>query len=330
MALKTEDDYQDEIDDLKKEIDRLYDEGTDKGFKLKREEEMEQEQRALETEKDYQREYDAIYKEAETISKKLESEALELLDKYNAAHRELKEVQNKYVDLKKKYAVAENKLEESDQKYIKKLDKLVEEAKKKGFKIKEGVIDRNLPTEFETRKNLIIADLTDLEARKNEVLQSLEARALETQEDYQSEIKYYKEDISFYENYIKEHQSNVEKYEVYIDKHKPNIEKYEKLIKEAKDAIEKLYKAGTKKGFKLKRGADLDFETRAMDNQKAYQQEINDWAEQVEDRIEKYKRDLESAEYWKEEAQKDYKSMLDVYDEGTKKGFKLKVKKFKI
>ena len=48
MTLKTEDDYQDKIDDLIKEIDRLYDEGTDKGFKLKRGEEMDFEARKQE------------------------------------------------------------------------------------------------------------------------------------------------------------------------------------------------------------------------------------------------------------------------------------------
>ena len=263
MALKTEDDYQDEIDDLIKEIDRLYDEGTDLGFKLKREEEMDQEERALETqedyqreldrvedeatkielqimdkedeinklkadikklqakqdplldkankleaeakkkgfklkrseeadfeiraletEKDYQREYDRIYSEAEAAGKKLEEEWVKKNKECTDLHKEMQTAIAKYQSAKKEANQIEGKLEASDQKYIKMIDKVVAEAKKKGFKIKESHISRGFIIDFETRKNSIIADLTGLEERKQEVLARLEQRALETEKDY--------------------------------------------------------------------------------------------------------------------------------------------------
>lgn len=149
-ALKTEDDYQDEIDDLIKEIDRLYDEGTDKGFKLKREEEMEQEVRALETQKDYQNavsEYMAKYEDQLSASYKIEREAKKLM------------------------AQAEKIRQDAEKNYFSKAKKLQSEAEGKGFD--DIKLKRSEEADFATRKNSIIANLTDLETKKNEVLANI-------------------------------------------------------------------------------------------------------------------------------------------------------------
>lgn len=161
MALKTEDDYQDEIDDLMKEIDRLYDEGTDKGFNLKREEEMEQEKRALET-------------------------------------------------------------------------------------------------DFETRKNSIIANLTDLEARKNEVLDGLELRALETEADFEKALRKIDNERAKNKDYIGKLEADKRKYEKQRNALQMELNEVETLLKNARAedvALEKEFnkmeQKAKKKGFHI-------------------------------------------------------------------------------
>ena len=389
MALETEDDYQDEIDDLMKEIDRLYDEGTDKGFKLKREEDMDQEERAtndkelqkklgdrgkkidqlkeldeeyselkiqlkkleddedliksvdgmnsnkkridkikaemkilekekktlssqidkltdkieelqrgedmdfetrknsiiadltglearkqevldrlelraLETEKDYQREYDRLYAEAESIGKKLEAEGEKKVKEYNDLYDEMQSTISKYQMAKKELKQIEDKLEASDQKYIKMIDKLVAEAKKKGFKIKESHISRSLTTDFELR-------------------------ALETEKEYQNNIDVAKKNLKSGEENIKNMTKKIKELE-------DSIKATEDLMELYKDRIDRVYKEGTKKGFKLKRSEETGFEVRALETFEDYQdkmdlmvKEANRLAATYEDEWAKYK-----------------------------------------
>ena len=263
---------------------------------------------------------------------------------------------------------------------------------------------------FELRKNLIIANLTDLEARKNEVLAGLELRALETEKDFQKAYDkinaQWKEQFDLEETLRNSMKSKIAKMQNELDdqiaeaknkaaklfKEKQKIwfdaknkgfdlkersaeldfetraletekdyqREYDALMelihKEQKAARESkeewlIFKAqeekhlkyaanyikesnelvaeAKKKGFKLKRSEETDFEVRFLKTQKDYQQEIDDWAEQVEDRLEKVKFAEEDAKYWKEEAKADAKSMEKVYKEGTAKGFKLKMKTYK-
>ena len=248
MALETQDDYQDKIDDLMKEVEKLYDEGTDKGFKLKREGEMDQEQRALETQDDYQKAYDKLDAKMKKENEEWSKKSLEILDKVEKLENELSKWNNELKKIEK----------QSDAVYDKdwhELKDIWDEAKKKGFKLKGSF--RSVSRNFESRKNSIIADLTDLEARKNEVLAGLEQRALETEKDYQKQYDKYANEAKKYEEEVKKWQSKIDKLP---DNHTER--ELNKLISEKKEAFDNMtnlkesmlyiLKQAKKKGFKIK------------------------------------------------------------------------------
>ena len=70
-------------------------------------------------------------------------------------------------------------------------------------------------------------------------------------------------------------------------------------------------------------------EARALKTEKDYQREIDDWADQVEDRLEKAKDSEKIAASYRDEAKADAKYMEKIYKEGKAKGFNLKIKTFK-
>ena len=102
MALKTEDDYQDKIDDLIKEIDRLYDEGTDLGFSLKRSED-----RASDTYEWLQKQYDKLGDEYEKYFKQLKDAD----DEYTELEIKLYKLEKDEDALKKTEGLGSNKRE---------------------------------------------------------------------------------------------------------------------------------------------------------------------------------------------------------------------------
>ena len=285
MALETQDDYQDKIDDLMKEVEKLYDEGTDKGFKLKREEDMDQEERALETERDYQKLIDKMQQNINKSSKEVEK-----LD------NQKKQLQSKIKDIEKDGGDT-SKLEKQLKEIIQdanreaqycgqmatEINKMYKEGTAKGFKLKK----RGEDMDFEARKNSIIADLTDLESRKNEVLAGLEQRALETQEDYQKaydklDAKMKKENEEWSKKSL-EILDKVEKLESELSKWNNELKKIEKQSDAVYDkdwhGLKDIWDEAKKKGFKLKgsfRSEVTDFETRALETEKDYQNEYDD------------------------------------------------------
>ena len=344
MALDTQKEYQDEIDKTKKhfesgekllkdlnkklsetqgsikatetlmdlqekKIDKLYKEGSSKGFKLKRAKELVAELRALETEDDYQdkiddllREVEDLYDEGTDKGYKLKRE--EEMEQEERALDTQADYQNEYDENKKKFIEAKkqknkailklNTAKEDIKKWDKEfeywadqeamwagfMEKLVGKANAKGFKLKRGE-----QMDFEKRKHSIIAGLTDLEARKQDVLDSLEARALETQEDYQKaydklDAKMKKEN----EEWSKKSLEILDKIEA-LQSELKRIEKqsdaiYDKDWHELKD----IWDEAKKKGFKLKgvfRSEETDFEVRALETLEDYQKQYDKYANEA-------------------------------------------------
>lgn len=227
-TLKTEDDYQDKIDDLLKEVEDLITEAEDKGFDVKkREEEMEQEVRALKTEKDYQKAWNDMYEQKQKYKKQV----------YQFSY-DINELEKQIKILSKQKVEAQKLLDESD----KELVKIFNEGKKKGFDVKR-------------------CEEMDFEARKQEILASLEKRALETEKDYQKAYNEVKEEI---EKLLDTYKKVNDKFLSQIDSLKESIKDVErkriseeedanKNHKQLKDDMEKIYNEAKKKGFSLKK-----------------------------------------------------------------------------
>lgn len=157
MALETQDDYQDKIDDLMKEVEKLYDEGTDKGFKLKRSEEMNLEERKQEILANLEER--AVYKSEKDYIKTVNSfneKIKELQDEYDKYYS--KSAVEKFIkqELESQERIIRNRYEREGLSLKNKIDynkKLLEnahnEAKKQGFKVK-----RSEETDFEVRAKL--------------------------------------------------------------------------------------------------------------------------------------------------------------------------------
>lgn len=231
MALETQDDYQDKIDDLMKEVEKLYDEGTDKGFKLKREEEMEQEVRALETEKDYQKKIDSFKDEIsynKQIVKKVEQKMTE----------EVASIKKKFQKELDNYKVEIELLEEG-------IANVYKEGTKKGFKLKRS-------------------EEMNLEERKQEILASIEARALNTQKAYQKEIDKYNEKLKelqddmdkFYSDaaikkHLKSYLASMEN--KFLSQEENGKRECLREIEKCKKIIDQFYKEAKGKGFDVKK-----------------------------------------------------------------------------
>ena len=284
---KTEDEYQDAIHDLMKEVEDLVSEAEDKGFSVKkRDEELDQEERALETKEDYQREYDKWEKEYQKCHGEMQKIA-KVLNPYFDRMGDLKDYMHnlekgskEYEELKREYDEMEKKYSKLKDKYDRLMDKRTEaenkctdilnEAKKKGFKVKRGAV-----MSFEERKNSILADITDLEERKAGVIAGLELRALETEKDFQKEYdRLYKDGVKFYQ--LRE---KLEDKAVLLEKQLKEVEKEYELnerdIKNTNARLEQLVKDAKSKGFTIKRSESTDYEVRALKTQDDYQKAVD-------------------------------------------------------
>ena len=315
MALETEDDYQDKIDDLMKEVEKLYDEGTDKGFKLKRLEEIEKEFRALETHRDYQAAYNDEKGELEKVKTAFAKVSEKLVKQIEALEQAIK-------DARRKLEVEEEEANSCYKEIKDKMNKIFDEAKSKGYKLKRGKV-------------------MDFETRKQEILNSLEARAIyKSEKDYIKTVKSMKEKI-------KELEDEFDRYytKSAIDKHvKSELESQERLIRaryerEANSIKSKIaywnrlldnaHDEAKKQGFKVQRSYETDFEVRALETEKDYQKKLNEIVDENNDVTSEYRDMLARLERFKEKASATARVCKKKFDkymaEAKSKGFNPKV-----
>lgn len=296
-ALNTQKDYQKAIDELWDEIDDLLGEGKkyldkidmirakispiedqakklrkeaeSKGFKIKsksmandkyyiqivrsKEESSDIELRALETQEDYQKAIDKLRNEA---------------NKYNKLANDCEKDTNDYI---KKKSIERNMYLKKVEEILDEIFDIKDEAKKKGFNIKNTRSSYNRD-DLETRKKEIVANLTNFEERKNAVLDNLEARALKTQEDYQKEYdkcwrqlaSLARDWIDSYEQYkeeIKGYKKNGDKVAVndLTKQMKKEEQEYHKEAAKVNDKIKTIVAAAKKLDYKLKERNVIDF-----------------------------------------------------------------------
>lgn len=276
-ALNTEQDYQKEYDNLKKQYNF---------FKAQNEKASERYSKKLkelnELSKDARAELDKAMKanndemdnildkvtklQAEAKSKGFKIKRSEENDDIELRALNTQEDYQHYVDRYiKQYNNIRKKIEEHEEiikdyqkelkECLKEIDETQLEGKKKGFKVNTGNLGKRSEeaTDLETRKKEIVANLTDLEERKNEILSNLETRALKTQDDYQKaydELKDKALDINGEITKIqKQEREEVNKvYDKYATLRNKLVKQYNDLCMEGA----KLEKEAKSKGFKIK------------------------------------------------------------------------------
>ena len=318
MALDTQKEYQDEIDKTKKhfesgekllkdlnkklsetqgsikatetlmdlqekKIDKLYKEGSSKGFKLKRAKELVAEIRALETQDDYQDKIDDLMKEVEKLYdegtdlgfKLKRGEQMDFEKRKHSILADLTDLEARKQDV---LAGLEYRALNTEKDYQKEIDRLTKRADKIYDELDNKVWDE--VKKWQKKQAELEADLKEIDGmiktlakdakakgftvktRSQEI--DFEVRALGTQKAYQKEIDKYNEKL-------KELQDDFDRYytDAAIKKHlKSYLESMEsqflraeekgkqeclREIEKYKKIIEQLYKDAKSKGFDVKK-----------------------------------------------------------------------------
>ena len=205
--------------------------------------------------------------------------------------------------------------------------KKADDIRKKKTEVCNRILDKLLDIEREAKAKGFKLNVSDKRRRSFETTDNIELRALKTKKDYQKE--YDKVDEEFEKAHDELTKVITELRE--LEKKRSNNYKVLQGIRRRRWDLEDEAKA---KGFKLK--IERSFETtdtielRALETEKDYQKKIDEWAEQVQDQLDRANTAKENWQYWLDEAKADVASMEKIYKEGVKKGFKLKKKSFKI